>query len=603
MNNVRYIELLSPAQNLEYGIAAINYGADAVYIGANKFGARASVGNSTKDIEKLCRYAHLYNAKVYATLNTILYENELEQARNLVFELYDAGIDAIIIQDTAFLMMDLPPIQIFASTQMHNYELERIKFFDKIGISRFILARELNLKQIQEIRENIKAELEFFVHGALCVGLSGRCYASFHSTGYSGNRGECKQICRLRYDLFDAKGNTIIKQKHLLSLKDLNLSDYLEKLVDAGISSFKIEGRLKDINYVKNITAFYRKKIDELIERKQDIKKTSKGNIYLHFEPNPARTFSRGFTNYFIDDNHSKKANFETPKSIGQFIGVVSKVDKNKILIDTNEVIHNADGLCYFTENGLEGFLVNKVENKWVIPNKQLKIEIGVKIYRNQDYEFEKLLSQNKTRRKLPIDIELNIENEYLKIKYLYEDMYAESKIAFETSSNPKQIDIIENQLRKTNDTPFEIKNLINKVQIPIFVKISEINSIRRQLLNSLEKVIIENHQRLSSKITLKTDKFPIDTVDYSENISNSLAEKFYLLHGTMIKEKAYEIISKKGNKIIMTTKYCIKREIGECPKINKKNNNKKYHLQNAYTRYELEFDCVACLMKLRAND
>ncbi|HPP40789.1 MAG TPA: peptidase U32 family protein, partial [Candidatus Kapabacteria bacterium] len=290
MNNVRYIELLSPAQNLEYGIAAINYGADAVYIGANKFGARASVGNSTKDIEKLCRYAHLYNAKVYATLNTILYENELEQARNLVFELYDAGIDAIIIQDTAFLMMDLPPIQIFASTQMHNYELERIKFFDKIGISRFILARELNLKQIQEIRENIKAELEFFVHGALCVGLSGRCYASFHSTGYSGNRGECKQICRLRYDLFDAKGNTIIKQKHLLSLKDLNLSDYLEKLVDAGISSFKIEGRLKDINYVKNITAFYRKKIDELIERKQDIKKTSKGNIYLHFEPNPART-------------------------------------------------------------------------------------------------------------------------------------------------------------------------------------------------------------------------------------------------------------------------------------------------------------------------
>ncbi|HOQ49637.1 MAG TPA: U32 family peptidase, partial [Candidatus Kapabacteria bacterium] len=461
MNNVRYIELLSPAQNLEYGIAAINYGADAVYIGANKFGARASVGNSTKDIEKLCRYAHLYNAKVYATLNTILYENELEQARNLVFELYDAGIDAIIIQDTAFLMMDLPPIQIFASTQMHNYELERIKFFDKIGISRFILARELNLKQIQEIRENIKAELEFFVHGALCVGLSGRCYASFHSTGYSGNRGECKQICCLRYDLFDAKGNTIIKQKHLLSLKDLNLSDYLEKLVDAGISSFKIEGRLKDINYVKNITAFYRKKIDELIERKQDIKKTSKGNIYLHFEPNPARTFSRGFTNYFIDDNHSKKANFETPKSIGQFIGVVSKVDKNKILIDTNEVIHNADGLCYFTENGLEGFLVNKVENKWVIPNKQLKIEIGVKIYRNQDYEFEKLLSQNKTRRKLPIDIELNIENEYLKIKYLYEDMYAESKIAFETSSNPKQIDIIENQLRKTNDTPFEIKNLI----------------------------------------------------------------------------------------------------------------------------------------------
>ncbi|MEJ5244919.1 MAG: U32 family peptidase [Bacteroidota bacterium] len=604
MNNTRYIELLSPAQNLEYGIAAINYGADAVYIGANKFGARASVGNSIQDIEKLCKCAHLYNAKVYVTLNTILYENELEQARKLVLELYDAGIDAIIIQDTAFLMMDLPPVQIFASTQMHNYELERIKFFDNIGISRFILARELNLKQIKEIRQNTKAELEFFVHGALCVGLSGRCYASFHSTGYSGNRGECKQICRLRYDLLDADGNTILKQKHLLSLKDLNLSDYLEKLSDAGISSFKIEGRLKDINYVKNITAFYRKKIDELIEKKQGLSKSSKGKVYLHFEPNPERTFNRGFTKYFIDDASSKMANLETPKSIGQFIGVVSNINKNKILIQTNEKINNADGLCYFTESGLEGFLVNKVENNWVTPNKQLKIKIGTKIFRNQDYEFEKILSQNKTTRKLPVDVELTIENHYLNIKYIFENLFVESQINFQTSSNPKQNEIIENQLRKTNDTPFEVRKIINNIQIPIYIKISELNANRRKLLNALEKMIIDAYQRNSTKISLQTAIFPIDVVDYSENISNSLANKFYVMHGSNVKENAFEILHNKSNKVVMTTKYCIRREIGECPKDNKKrDHNNKYYLQNAYKRYELEFDCVSCLMKLKAID
>lgn len=605
MTDIVSIELLAPAKNVEYGQAAIRYGADAVYIGANKFGARASAGNSVSDIEKLCRHAHLFNAKVYATINTILYENELPLAKKLVYELYDAGIDAIIIQDVALLMMDLPPVKIFASTQMHNYELEKIKFFDKIGIDRFILARELSLNQIKEIRKNTRAELEFFVHGALCVSLSGRCYASAHATGYSGNRGECKQICRLKYDLLDDKGNILINQKHLLSLKDLSLADYLEKLIDAGITSFKIEGRLKDLNYVKNITAYYRKKIDELISKNEFLKKSSAGDVYLAFEPSPERSFNRGFTKYFIDGNNSSSlANFSTPKSIGQFVGIVTDLKNNKIKIKSEFEIHSADGLCFYNGKELVGFLVNKVENDWITPNKKLKIKIGTKLYRNQDYHFEKLLAKDETTRKLPIEIYLNIVQNKLSIKVKYGDISVEQFANFQYSDKLSQFKTIENQLKKTNNTIFEVKKVHINLTQPIFLRLSEINSLRRELLEKLELEILNSYKRTPSQIKKIEENYPTKELDYTENISNSLAEKFYLTYGANIRQKAFEILDDKRNQIVMITKYCLKKEIGECPKdgFNSKS-DKKYILKNQYSSYELEFDCVKCFMKLRSSD
>jgi len=295
---MKYIELLSPAKNFEVGKAAIDHGADAVYIGAESFGARAAASNSLHDIEKLVNYAHQFYSKVFVTVNTIIYNDELERAEKLIFELYNIGVDAIIIQDMSILLMDLPSIPIHISTQAHNYDFEKIKVFDTIGVDRIVLARELPLNEIKKISQRIKAEIEYFIHGALCVCLSGQCYFSFALTGKSANRGECTQPCRMKYNLLNEKGDVIIKNKHLLSLKDLNLSNYLSDLIDVGVSSFKIEGRLKDIDYVKNTTAFYRKEIDKLINEK--LKKASSGVIYHFFEPDLNKTFNRTYTNYFL---------------------------------------------------------------------------------------------------------------------------------------------------------------------------------------------------------------------------------------------------------------------------------------------------------------
>jgi len=297
---MKKLELLSPAKDLDCSIAAINCGADAVYIGAPKYGARIAVGNSIEDITALVNYAHKFRAKVYVTVNTILYEEELEEVQKLIHQLYEISVDAIIIQDMGILEMDLPPIPLFASTQAHNYSVDKIKFLEQTGIQRIILARELSLKQIKEIRNNTQVDLEFFIHGALCVCFSGQCYFSYVTTGRSANRGECSQPCRMLYSLEDAEGNTILRDKYLLSLKDLNLSAHLRELIDAGITSFKIEGRLKDISYVRNVTAFYRQKLDEIIASDNSLSKSSCGKVYSGFTPDINKTFNRGYTDYFI---------------------------------------------------------------------------------------------------------------------------------------------------------------------------------------------------------------------------------------------------------------------------------------------------------------
>ena len=349
-NRTTTLELLSPARDKETAISAINHGADAVYIGASKFGAREKAGNSISDIEKVVNYAHIFNAKVYATVNTIFYDNEAEEIRKLCYSLWNIGIDAIIIQDTGILELDLPPIRFHISTQANNRTLEKILFWEKTGVSRVIIARELSLKQITEIRKNTKIELEAFIHGALCVSYSGNCYMSYCSTQRSANRGECSQPCRLPYNLIDNNGKTLIKDKHLLSLRDLNASSVLPELINAGVTSFKIEGRLKDSTYVKNVTAFYHNQLNKFIEQNNSYSRLANGNCTIAFEPDVERTFSRGFTTYFYKERQKDSANFITPKSTGKLIGKVTTTDSKHFILDNDQNLVNGDGICFIIQ-------------------------------------------------------------------------------------------------------------------------------------------------------------------------------------------------------------------------------------------------------------
>ena len=429
---MKKIELLSPAKNLEVGIAAINHGADAVYIGGPSFGAREKVGNSIEDIETLCRHAALFDAKVYVTMNTLLFDSELEEARKIAYDCWNAGVDALIVQDMALLNMDMPPIALHASTQCHNIEAEKVKFLEDVGFSQVVLARELSIEQIKDIRSKTTVPLEYFVHGALCVSYSGQCYLSHVIGGRSANRGACAQPCRLSWNLENAEGKRLATNRHLLSLRDLNNSKNIEELIDAGISSFKIEGRLKDIDYVKNVTAFYRKTIDEIIERLDDVCRSSRGESNPAFYPNPEKSFSRGFTDYFIHGRQKYIDAPYSPKSMGEYLGTIEKVKNKSVTIRTNKELHNGDGLCFLDrENNLLGFNVNavsrdasmlptikhidtcknrQIQRQTVTSNSDIsmmtrfKIE-GSKIFRNSDLVWQKEVEKSQGNRKIKIDL------------------------------------------------------------------------------------------------------------------------------------------------------------------------------------------------------
>lgn len=608
MNNRKGLELLAPAKNADYGEVAIRYGADAVYIGAESFGARAAAGNSIADITRLCDYAHRFSAKVYATLNTIIFENELDDAYKLAVALYNAGCDALIVQDMAFLKMDLPPIRLFASTQAHNYELERIRFLEQVGFDRIILARELSLKQINAIRQGTEVDLEFFVHGALCVSFSGQCYISSYKTGRSGNRGECSQMCRLKYDLLDDSGNNLIKDKYLLSPKDLNLSNYIGELANAGISSFKIEGRLKDLNYLKNITAYYRQKIDAFIESSDFYTKDSIGSCHFDFNPQPERSFNRGFTDYNINGEVSNLVNTDSPKSFGMKLGKVIRTFNDKIFIRTNEKIISGDGLCFVGKDGrMDGFFVNETGDNYFIPNKIVTITEGTVIYRNQDYSFEKVLERDRTERYIGISIVSKKINELNYEFTVTDETGISASITISGKSKANNIDSIRcktiEQISKTGNTIFKL-NAIELNDFDLFLSISEINELRRQLLEKLITKRVESYQRISrtsfanSVVTVSDN-----SLDYSSNIANSLAEEFYLEHQFKIFEKAYELLDDKSNKVLMTTKHCLKKEIGRCPRTtsDQKLSNDKLFIRNSGRLYSLEFDCNECLMKIKA--
>ena len=607
---MKKIELLSPAKNLEVGLAAINHGADAVYIGGPSFGAREKVGNSIEDIEKLCNHAAIFDAKVYVTLNTLLFDNELEQARKIAWDCYNAGVDALIVQDMALLMMDMPPIALHASTQCNNTTAEKVKFLEDVGFEQVVLARELSINEIKEIRSKTTVPLEFFVHGALCVSYSGQCYLS-HVIGHrSANRGACAQPCRLKWNLEDENGNTLIANRHLLSLRDMNNSQNLEELIDAGITSFKIEGRLKDADYVKNTTAYYRRAIDEIIERRSDLGRASRGVSKPSFEPNLEKSFSRGFTDYFI---HGRQNNIDapfTPKSMGEHIGEIKKIDGKRLTVKLKEgiTLHNGDGLCFLDENNeLQGFNVNGFENGTILSSAPLSFRApqarGTSLCRNYDIQWQRSVDASSGNRKLPIKLEFSETSDGFKLTSVNENASISLQCQKDIAKNPeKALETIRTKLSQWGDTKFVVENIDIQLDTVYFIPASVLGEMKRQLVVELEKSLIERHRAERSVEThhgtsLQTD-YPANDLSYLANITNSLSRKFYENHGVTHIDDGLEKSMPEGEIVVMTTKHCIRYANGMCAKETGKPAAPLY-ISNERGRFRLDFDCKNCCMKV----
>jgi 23S rRNA 5-hydroxycytidine C2501 synthase len=598
----RHIELLAPAKDLESGRAAINHGADAVYVGAPKFGARAAAGNSFQDIAQLIHYAHRYWARVYVALNTILFDDELDEAQTIIRSITDAGADALIIQDMGLLELDLPPIPMFASTQTHNYSLEKIQFLENIGFQRIILARELSLKQLKEIRANTNIELEYFIHGALCVSFSGQCYMSQAVQGRSANRGQCAQMCRLPYTLTDSDGTILEKDKYLLSLKDLNLSEYLRDLIDAGISSFKIEGRLKDVNYVKNITAFYRQRIDEILDTGPSLSRASSGRTVLSFQPDPSRTFNRGFTDHFIRRRNKDILSSRTPKSIGAYLGKVGKIQLDHFLLETAEAVHNGDGICFFDRDEvLCGTNINKVEKNKIYPSELKGIEEGMIIYRNSDHRFAKALQENKTKRRISIKMQFHEAEHGFTLSIVDENKvkaFIDKKIEKVPAKNPAAAEeTLRRQLMKLGDSIFIAQGLDIFWSQPYFIPVGVCNEMRRQAIVQLGEERLKRFPQYQSTIIPNHEPYPLTHLDYSANVANKKAESFYRRHGVESIEPAFEL-QRNAKGAVMTMKHCLRFQYDLCTSQNGSDAEPLF-LQDGRNRYRLEFDCAACQMKI----
>lgn len=608
---MKKIELLSPAKNLEVGVAAINHGADAVYIGGPSFGAREKVGNSIEDIEKLCRHAAIYDAKVYVTLNTLLFDNELEQARKIAWDCYNAGVDALIVQDMALLMMDMPPIALHASTQCNNTTAEKVKFLEDVGFKQVVLARELSINEIKEIRSKTTVPLEFFVHGALCVSYSGQCYLS-HVIGHrSANRGACAQPCRLAWNLEDENGNTLIANRHLLSLRDMNNSKNLEELIDAGITSFKIEGRLKDADYVKNTTAYYRRAIDEIIAHRSDLERASRGVSTPSFEPNLEKSFSRGFTDYFI---HGRQKNIDapfTPKSMGEHIGEIKKIDGKRLTVKLKEriTLHNGDGLCFLDDNNeLQGFNVNGVEGNVVLASNV--ISSGVKrsreilLYRNFDIVWQRSVDASNGNRKIAIKLQSLDMVDGLQLSAITDDGVSakiDVKCQKDLAKNPeKALENIRTKLSQWGDTKFTVEDIEIMFDDVYFIPASVLGEMKRQLVAELEESLIERHSAARTVETrhgtsLQTG-FPVNDLSYLGNVTNSLSRKFYENHGVAHIDDGLEKSMPDGEIVVMTTKHCIRYANGICAKETGRPATPLF-ISNERGRFRLDFDCKNCCM------
>lgn len=608
------IEILAPAKNLVQGIAAINAGADAVYIGAPLFGARTNATNSIDDIAEMVKYAHLFKAQVFVVINTILYDNELDACRKLIYQLYDIGVDALIIQDMAILEMKLPPIVLHASTQANNRDPKHVKFLKDAGIKRVVLARELNLDQIRDIHEATDVELEFFVSGALCVSFSGNCYMSIANGERSANRGSCAQNCRLPYQLIDGKGNTLIETAHLLSIKDLDLSDQLPSLIQAGITSFKIEGRLKDIVYVKNNTSYLRQRLDKFLgEHADNYQKASSGRTFYNFEPKMDRSFNRGYTDYYVNKRKEKIGSWDTPKSQGQYIGKVIEAKANGYIIENSDILNNADGLYFVNAHGeADGAQINIIVNDVVVLNSLKEISPGTVIYRNSDAEFIKMVEQEKSAiRKIGIQLNFTESEEGFRLFVKDEDghqcemtMIHEKTLANSTES---VIPNIIKNLSKTGNTVFIVDDIQVELTENWFLPISKINEIRRDVLEKLVEIRIAEYHRETYQITKTDHPYPVDKLDFTFNVSNQLSRNFYKRHGVTEIEKAFELQWDPGKSRVMVTKYCVKYELGKCARFQRATMGEKLAepltLKHGEIEYKLKFNCKPCEMEIWEKD
>lgn len=607
------IEILAPAKNLFQGIAAINAGADAVYIGAPQFGARSNATNPVEDIAELVKYAHLFKAQVFVVINTILYDKELDDCKKLIYELYDIGVDALIVQDMAILEMDLPPIVLHASTQANNRDPKHVKFLADAGIKRVVLARELNLDQIKEIHETTDVELEFFVSGALCVSFSGNCYMSIAGGERSANRGSCAQNCRLPYNLIDGTGKTLIANSHLLSIKDLDLSNQLPNLIEAGITSFKIEGRLKDLVYVKNNVSYLRKKLDAYLENNPNYQKASSGRTFYNFDAEMDRSFNRGYTDYFVNKRTAKIGSWETPKSQGQVIGRLIETTKKGYIIENVDKLNNGDGLYFINENNeADGAQINTIENGVVIPNTFKPIKEGTIIYRNADTSFNKLVERDDSAiRKIGVCLTFSETNTGFKLIAVDEDGHqSTAEITTEKELSKNEDSVIANvkkNLSKTGNTPFIVDEITVKFTENWFLPISKINEIRRIALEQLIVVRINEYHREEFKLTKTDHPYPVTQLDFTYNVANKLARAFYKRHGVTAIEKAFELQWDPGKSRVMTTKYCVKYELGKCARFQRDTMGEKVVeplvLKHGENEYKLKFNCKPCEMEIWEKD
>ena len=607
----RPIELLSPAKNLECGLAAVDHGADAVYIGAPRFGARAAAGNSPEDIARLVEYAHVYGVRIYVTVNTILKDEELAETERLIHDLYRIGVDALIVQDMGITRLHLPPIPLHASTQMDNRAPEKVRFLAEAGFRQVVLARELSLQEIRHIHEACpQTLLEVFVHGALCVSYSGQCYASQACFGRSANRGECAQFCRLPFSLVDADGKTMVRDKHLLSLKDLNQSDRLEQLLDAGASSLKIEGRLKDVAYVKNVTAAYRLRLDEILSRRPEYVRSSSGSSRYTFTPQLDKSFSRGFTHYFLQGRGEDIASFDTPKSLGEEMGMLKEQRGHSFTVAGVKSFHNGDGICYLDGQGrLQGFRVNRVEDNRIFPAGEVpRIPPRTRLYRNFDQEFEKLLARKSAERKIALRWALWETPQGFALSAEDEDGNRAARsfdYPKELARSPQDANL-RAQLGKLGNTPFEA---VGEMDIRLadnwFLPASVVTDWRRQVVDCLLQVRRIRYRREWQVWRPTAHAFPLSSLTYLGNVMNGEARRFYLEHGVATVAPAYEAQA-VPEAVLMFCRHCLRYSMGWCPTFQKKRSpyREPYYLVSSDgRRFRLSFDCKNCQMKVYAAE
>ena len=647
------LELLAPAKNLECGMAAIDHGADAVYIGAPRFGARAAAGNSVDDIAELCRYAHQFGAKVYVTVNTIIYDSELDDTRQLLGELRQAGVDAVLVQDMGLRPTPLP---LHASTQTDNRTPEKVRWLRSLGFRRVVLARELSLEEIREIHRQVPdVELEVFVHGALCVSYSGQCYMSQYCLGRSANRGECAQMCRMKYDLLDADGREIEHQRHLLSLKDMCRIDSMEELADAGAVSFKIEGRLKDVAYVKNVVAAYSQRLDALCaKRPDDYRRASWGRVAYTFKPDLRKTFNRGFTDYFLHAHRDEQGvlqgrqadivSFDTPKALGEYVGKVKEVRRDSFTVAGTAAFANGDGLCFFKEErserserseGVEeyrsvdnsavkgnhnyklsiinyqltGFRVNRAEGNRLYPlHMPQGLRPGMALYRNNDVAFERLMAGKTAERKVPVVMRLStFADEGEGLQLTADTGFAKASVRMEAdlsvvAKNP-QGEYIARELSKLGNTPFVCEGVDLPEGFNAFVRASQLSEMRRQVVRQLIEQLTAVRLNVSEEPLEQAESVPVPLYSrpYLYNIANQRAKEFYQAQGVEQLAPAPEV-SRQSDVQLMQCRHCIKFSLGYCAK---HGGRRPTWREPLYLRlgdgreFRLAFDCRQCQMNI----